>query len=90
MSRSRTTASYSGGDDGNQEEERENEDQRRIIEHDVSVREGEMVSYGHPQEEPHFDMAAVWANLRVNHPCEGEDSEDENEELQQIDTRTTT
>jgi len=31
-------------------------------------------------------MAAVMANLSSNHPCEGEDSKDENEELQQIDT----
>lgn len=30
------------------------------------------------------------ANLSSNHPCEGEDSEDENEELQQIDTLITT
>lgn len=34
-------------------------------------------------------MAAVLANLRANHPYEGEDFEDENEELQQIDTLIT-
>lgn len=80
-SRSRTTTSSSGGDDWNQEEESENEDQCRIIDDDDRDREGEMVSYGRPQEEPRFDMATVLANLRANHPCEGEDSEDENEEL---------
>ena len=40
--------------------------------------------------EPCFDMAAVMASLSSNHPCEGEDSEDENEEFQQIDTLITT
>jgi len=49
-----------------------------------------MVPYGKQPMEPHFDMAAMMASLSSNHPCEGEDSEDENDELQQIDTLITT
>jgi len=49
-----------------------------------------MVPYGKQPMEAHFDMATMMANLISNHPCKGEDSKDENEELQQIDTLTTT
>jgi len=49
-----------------------------------------MVAYEDPHKEPHFDMVVVLANLRANHPCEGEVFKDENEDLQKIDTLVTT
>lgn len=54
------------------------------VEYDVSSdNDKEIFVYENHHEEPCFDMVVMLANVRADHPFEGENSKDENKELRQ-------